>query len=186
MNSCHRLSLHALGVRGIRLNMLFRGGVDFSAVRELAARIAPLGWHVQFLIDISRFEDFAQRLSGLPVDCVIDHMGHLDARLGPKHPAFRDLLALLGEGRTWVKLSGPNRISACETAPFTDATALARALVQARSDRLLFGTDWPHVQLPGPIPDDGMLVDEFYDWIGQDAALAQQILVDNPGTLYSF
>src|SRR5690606_10286360 len=150
-----------IGVRGIRLNMLFRGGIDFAAVQSLASRIAPLGWHLQFLIDITQFEDLAPRISALPVDSVIDHMGHFRSNLGPRHPAFASLLSLMDEGRTWVKVTGPNRISEHSSAPYVDAQALAQALMQARPDRLVFGTDWPHVQIPTPIPDDGSLVDEL-------------------------
>ncbi|MDN5842079.1 MAG: amidohydrolase family protein [Alcaligenaceae bacterium] len=179
-------TMHELGVRGIRLNMLFRGGIDFATVQSLANRIAPLGWHLQFLIDITQFKDLAPRLSSLPVDSVIDHMGHFRAELGPRHPAFASLLSLLREGRTWVKVTGPNRISAHDKAPYTDAQALAQALMHARPDRLVFGTDWPHVQIPTPIPDDGSLVDEFYRWAENDMQLVQSILVDNPERLYSF
>lgn len=179
-------TMHELGVRGIRLNMLFRGGVDFDTVQNLASRIARLGWHLQFLIDITQFKDLAQRLSSLPVDSVIDHMGHFQSDKGPRHPAFQSLLALLREGRTWVKLTGPNRISSSDKAPYSDAQALAQALIQTRSDRLVFGTDWPHVQLPTSIPDDGSLVDELYRWVGEDEQLRRQILVDNPEKLYSF
>lgn len=178
--------LDKLGVRGVRLNMLFRGGIDFATASILAGRIAPLGWHLQFLVDISRFEGLASRLATLPVDSVIDHMGHFPAALGPTLPAFRDLLALLKEGRTWVKVTGPNRISASDSSPFNDAEAIARKLVDSAPERLVFGTDWPHVQIPTSIPNDGDLVDEFFRWIDNDQKLAHQILVDNPAQLYSF
>lgn len=179
-------TMHRLGVRGIRLNMLFRGGIDFSTVQSLASRIAPLGWHLQFLIDITQFKDLAPRLSSLPVDSVIDHMGHFHSDLGPRDPAFASLLSLMRDGRTWVKVTGPNRISSHHKAPYPDGQALAQALMRTRPDRLVFGTDWPHVQIPTPIPDDGSLVDEFYRWAGYDERLIQSILVDNPGLLYSF
>lgn len=178
--------LHEVGVRGARLNMLYKGGVEFENVSRLAQRIAPLGWHLQFLIDITQFRDFATRLSNLPVDSVIDHIGHFSAALGAELPAFRELKALMLEGRTWVKLSGPNRISSEKSVPFTDAESLARALISHMPTRLVFGTDWPHVALTSPMPDDGDLVDEFFRWIDDDAGLAQQILVDNPARLYSF
>lgn len=178
--------LDKLGVRGVRLNMLFRGGIDFDTVSTLAMRIEPLGWHLQFLVDINSFENFASRLSKLPVDIVIDHMGHFPAKLGPKLPAFADLVALLKEGRSWVKLTGPNRISTCDSTPFNDVEAIACKLIDSAPQRLVFGTDWPHVQIPTSIPNDGDLVDEFFRWIRNDQSLAQQILVDNPALLYSF
>ncbi len=180
-------TLDRLGVRGVRLNLVFKGAdLDFDGVERLARRIAPLGWHLQFLVDISRFERFADRLARLPVPSVVDHMGHFPSRLGPAHPDFRELLALLRGGNTWVKLSGPNRISARDCAPFDDVKPIAQALLAVAPQRLVFGTDWPHVRLPTPIPDDGVLVDEFFDWIDGDAALARQILVENPARLYRF
>jgi predicted TIM-barrel fold metal-dependent hydrolase len=178
--------LDRLGVRGVRLNLVFRGGIGVAAARRLAERIAPLGWHLQFLVDISRFDDFAGFASTLPVPSVVDHMGHMPAALGPRHPAFADLLALLREGRTWVKLSGPNRLTAHQHPPYSDVDPLAEALIAAAPQRLVFGTDWPHVQLPTPMPNDGDLVDEFDRWIHGDAGLAEQILVTNPAALYRF
>lgn len=178
--------LDQLGVRGVRLNLLFRGGIGFTTAAALARRIKPLGWHLQFLVDISRFEGLAARLEELPVESVIDHMGHFPASSGTSHPAFRDFLGLLREGRTWVKMTGPNRVSACDSAPFTDAEALARELVNCNPERLVFGTDWPHVQVPTSMPNDGELVDEFFRWIDNDQILAHRILVKNPEQLYSF
>jgi 2-pyrone-4,6-dicarboxylate lactonase len=178
--------LHALGVRGVRMNLVFRAGVDMNTTRRLAERIAPLGWHVQFLVDISRFEGLAQQLAALPVESVVDHMGHMPAALGPGHPAFQDLLALGREGRTWIKLTGPNRITSLQHPPYHDVDPVAQALIAAAPQRLVFGTDWPHVQLPNPMPNDGDLVDEFHRWVENDTALAEQILVDNPAKLYGF
>lgn len=179
--------LDELGVRGARLNLINKGAaLNFDNVSRLAQRLAPLGWHLQFLIDISQFEHFRQRIGDLPVASVIDHMGHFPASKGPQCPAFQDLLALMREGRTWVKLSGPNRFSAYDAAPFPDSQVLARSLIENSPERLVFGTDWPHVKLSTSMPDDGDLVDEFYRWIDNDAELAQRILVDNPAKLYSF
>ncbi|NLO79212.1 MAG: amidohydrolase family protein [Xanthomonadaceae bacterium] len=178
--------LHQLGVRGVRMNLVFRGGIDVATARRVADRIAPLGWHMQFLVDISRFDDFAGFASSLPVQSVVDHMGHMPAELGPRHRAFRDLLALLREGRTWVKLSGPNRITSGKLPPFYDVDRLAVALIETAPERLVFGTDWPHVQLPTPMPNDGDLVDEFLRWVDNDDAVTEQILVHNPAELYGF
>src|SRR5690606_5027332 len=154
--------MHAVGVRGVRIKLLFPGGVSFSTVEPLSARLAGLGWHVQFLVDVSKIERLAERLDRLPTDSVIDHMGHIPAQQGIGDPGFDQLLALLKAGRTWVKLSGPNRVSSRGQAPFKDVDAFVTERVSTRNDRCLFGTDWPHVQLHGPIPNDGDLVDEFH------------------------
>jgi 2-pyrone-4,6-dicarboxylate lactonase len=179
-------AMHARGVRGIRLNLLFRGGVDFDTVAALAARIAPLGWHVQFLIDVSRFPDLARRLGGLPVDTVVDHMGHLPADRGLTDPGFRALLALVRDGRTWVKLSGAYRLSARQTPPYSDVDPIARALIEANADRMVFGTDWPHPGIQKPMPNDADMVTALLRWTDYDPSLLSCILVDNPARLYDF
>ncbi|MEX0729833.1 MAG: amidohydrolase family protein [Aquisalimonadaceae bacterium] len=178
--------LHDLGVRGVRINRVFGGGTDMRSVRRLAARIAPFGWHLQFLVDISRHKGFSLALSELPVDSVIDHFGHMPARLGAGHPAFVDLLALMQEKRTWVKLSGPSRITSAKQIPYNDVDPLARALIEAAPEQLLFGTDWPHVKLPTEMPNDGQLLDEFRRWTDNDPTVERHLLVNNPGRLYGF
>lgn len=178
-------ALNALGVRGLRCNLLFRGGVAFADVEALARRVAPLGWHLQFLLDVSQFEKLEERLSALPVDSVIDHMGHLPAADGPKHPGFRALLSLLRQGRTWVKLSGSYRVTGQAAPPYGDVVALARALIKAAPDRCVWATDWPHPQIPVAMPNDGDLMDQLADW-APDAETRRAILVDNPARLYGF
>lgn len=174
-----------LGVRGLRINVLFRGGVGFELAHALAERIAPLGWHLQFLIDISEAEGYAAELRRLAVDSVVDHMGHMPVWKGVDHPAFQDLLALLGEERTWVKLSGAYRISAEDHPPYVDVRPFARALIQARPDRLVWGSDWPHPAVTRPMPNDGALLDLLADW-APDPELRRRVLVDNPARLYGF
>ncbi|MFA5665040.1 amidohydrolase family protein [Castellaniella sp.] len=181
------LTWHTLGVRGLRLNLLFRGAdVDFEQISDLADRISHLGWHLQILMDISSVEHFADTLAELPVDVVFDHMGHFGAWLGVEHPSFRELLALMQEGRCWVKLSGPKRISAYPMPPFVDVVPIAYHLLAVAPNRVVFGTDWPHVRVGQFVPDDGMLVDELRRWVDDDDELWHQVLVDNPAELYGF
>jgi len=177
--------LHAAGVRGVRVNILFRGGVGLDALDGLADRIKDLGWHIQLLIDVSDCADFWRVADRLPVDLVFDHMGHLPAAKGVGDPGFQALLALIREGRAWAKLSGPTRLSAGDGPPWRDVVPFARALVAANPDRLVWGTDWPHVATWGAMPNDGDLLDVLADWV-PDAVLRQRILVDNPARLYGF
>ncbi|MFB9885471.1 amidohydrolase family protein [Balneatrix alpica] len=176
--------MHALGVRGVRLNLLFKSGVAVSDVRTLAAKVAHLGWHLQILTDVSEFPDLAGVLGQLPVPVVIDHLGHMPAEFGPQHPGFISLLRLLESGKLWVKLSGAERLS-LEPWPYTDIRPLAEQLLATNPQRLLWASDWPHTCLPGAMPNDGDLLDLLGLWC-PDASLRQQILVDNPATLYDF
>ncbi len=177
-------ALHAAGVRGVRVNVLFGGGVGFDQMQQLAAKVSRLGWHMQLLVDVSDPDMPWDTLEALPCDLVIDHMGHADCGLGMDHPGFRRLLGWLADGRCWVKLSGAERISRQTMPPFDDATAVAQALIAAGSDRCVWGSDWPHVKLSVPMPNDGDLLDLLARW-APDAEQRRKILVDNPLRLYT-
>lgn len=174
------------GIRGLRLNNLFGGGVGFEALEPLAARAAELGWHIQIWHDGATMQDLAPRLRRLTVPVVIDHLGHMNTALGLAHPGFQALLELVRDGICWVKLSGNYRISAAGP-PYHDAIPFARALIEAAPAQMVWGSDWPHVALYDAqlMPNDGDLLDALDDY-APDAALKQAILVDNPARLYGF
>lgn len=176
---------HARGARGIRVNMLFRGGVDVSAAERLAARISGLGWHIQVLIDVSATPDLTARLGRLGVPVVFDHMGHVRSGYPTRDPGFRAMVELMKQGRGWVKLSGAYRVTREDRPPFADVAPLVRALLEANADRCLWATDWPHPGIAIPMPDDGALLDMFGVWV-RDSSMRQRIFVDNPARLYGF
>jgi predicted TIM-barrel fold metal-dependent hydrolase len=173
---------HAVGFRGARINLLFKGGVGMETLEPIARLIEPLGWHLQLLVDGRDLPALAPRLRKLPVPCVIDHMGHIPASDGVQHPGFQALLQLVRDG-CWAKLSGPYRISAGRY-PYDDVVPFARALVEAASSRLVWGTDWPHVGVSVPIPSARELMDLLPIWI-PDAEIRQRVLVENPPRLYA-
>lgn len=176
--------LRRAGVRGIRFNVVFAGGTPLAEAARLARRVAPLGWHVQLLIDVSHHPHLDREFADFPTPIVIDHMGHVPAPAGLEVAGFQALLRLLDGGRCWVKLSGPYRTSAGDV-PYDDVLPFARALVERRPDRLVWGTDWPHPAIPGHSPNAADLVDLLETWI-PDAALRRRILVENPADLYGF
>jgi predicted TIM-barrel fold metal-dependent hydrolase len=176
--------MHNLGVRGLRLNLRNSNGATADIAPQLAARIAPLGWHLQYRINPEDFVGIGPLLQKLPVDIVIDHIGQVPVADGINGAAFRSILELAGSGRCWVKLSAPMRMSA-EPHPYRDVTPFIKALVAAAPERMLWATDWPHTTLTCAMPDDGDLADLLPEWI-PDAATRQKILVDNPARLYGF
>jgi 2-pyrone-4,6-dicarboxylate lactonase len=176
-------AMHAAGVRGVRVNLLFRGGVSFAAAEAIADRIRPLGWHIQFLLDISQTPGLRQAVKRLRLPAVIDHMGHFPASQGTAAPAFRELLAMLAAGETWVKLSAPYLFTRQPGMPYADVTPIARELVKTAPDRCVWGTDWPHPANKLAMPDDGPLTDLLREWV-TDEALRRRILVENPKSLY--
>ena len=176
-------ALAEAGVVGVRVNVLYGGGVGFAVGKAVEARVRARGWHIQLLVDIARPEVPWEWLERASVPLVFDHFGHFDARLGPGAPGFQKMLRLVRDGRAWVKITGPTRISAASAPEHADVRPLAEALVAAAPARLVWGSDWPHVALWGRMPDDGDLVDDLARW-GLDAAMRRKVLVENPLRLY--
>jgi len=176
--------MHDAGVRGLRLNVSVGGGVGFDALETLASRIAPMGWHVQLLTTPARLLDVAPLLPGLPVPVVIDHMASVGAADGVEHPAFKTMLDLVKGGRTWVKISGAYRASAQDRG-WTDVDPMAQALLAAAPDRLLWGSDWPHVHFSRRMMRTVETLESLGRW-APDPALRRRILVNNPAALYGF
>jgi predicted TIM-barrel fold metal-dependent hydrolase len=174
--------LHAAGFRGVRVNVLFRGGLTLDALEQLGRAIAPFGWHLQLLLDCRDLVELAPRLRQLPVQIVVDHMGHLPTSAGVEHPGFQLLRQLVREGRCWVKLSGAYRVSA-EPYPYHDVVPFARALIEADASHMVWGSDWPHPAVGGSIPQDAELLDLLALW-APDAEVRRRILTENPAKLY--
>jgi 2-pyrone-4,6-dicarboxylate lactonase len=172
------------GVRGFRVNRTAKTGLTFDVARKLAERVKEFGWHVQFLLDIEDHPDIDSFLGSFPAEVVIDHMGRPDPAKGIGAPGFRALIRLLKSGRGWAKLSAPYRTSQ-QQPPYGDITPFARALVEAAPDRLVWGSDWPHVLLETTMPRDEELVDQLAVWV-PDEATRHRILVGNPERLYGF
>lgn len=178
-------AMHAPGARGARVNVLFASDARRDNLKTLASKLADVGWHLQMLIDVSKFPDLYDFVTGLPVPAVFDHFGHMPAELGLENSGFQDMVRLLDEGRCWVKLSGAYRFTAEQRPPYSDIAPFAQTLIATNPDRLVWATDWPHPQIPTPMPNDGALLDMLADW-APDEALRNRILVDNPARLYGF
>lgn len=175
--------MHAAGVRGLRINVLFGGGIGFNAMELLATRIAPLGWHMQFLMDVRTLPELMPRMIKLPVPGIIDHMGHAPVSMGLDAPGFVALRHLVSDHGYWIKLSGAYRISTDRTA-YADVSPLAQSLIAIAPERMVWGSDWPHVSQT-EMPDTGVLLNLLKDW-EPDEKVRYKILVENPARLYGF
>ncbi|KAF1047523.1 amidohydrolase family protein [Xylophilus sp.] len=182
-------SLHRQGVRGVRFHFVkhLNDTPDTDAVLRLAERLAPLGWHVQLHLgaqDLLEYQGFLRRLQS---PFAIDHMGRTPVTGGLRQEACLVLLEILAEEQAWIKLSGPERISAVQSRgmefPYDDVVPFARQLIAAAPDRCVWGTDWPHPNVR-EVPDDGDLVDLLGHY--GDEAVLHRLLVDNPTRLYGF
>src|SRR5258708_5125526 len=188
------------GFRGIRLN-LATGGVNDPAIgrprfQAAVERVKTRGWHVQPFTSLGMSSGVQDLVMASPVPVVFDHFGGAQADLGLDQPGLADLLDLVKSGKAHVKISGAYRAS--KLAPdYPDAAPLARALIAANAERIIWGTDWPHpdsVTPPGrkitdvtPLLqiDDGRLLNKLPVW-APDEAIRKKILVDNPARLYGF
>ena len=177
--------LHDGGARAVRFIVAHAGGLPLADLERFAARLQPMGWHVQLLLKATDLVALEPRLAALPSDFVIDHMGFIrPAEGGPEQPAFQVLLRLLRTGRCWVKFSGAYRLSTLFPG-YPDLLPFARALVETRPDRLLWGSEWPHAVFKGRMPNTTDLSDLLLDWV-PDAKTREQILVHNPAKLFGF
>jgi 2-pyrone-4,6-dicarboxylate lactonase len=179
--------LHDNRVRGIRFNFVAHlgGRPDLHKFWRLVHRVEPLGWHIVLHFDAKDLPDHADLLDALPVPYIIDHMARVPAGDGIDQEPFQYLLDLMErDERCWVKISCAERLTEGRVAPYDDVVPYAQALVAAASDRILWGTDWPHPNLK-VMPDEGHLLDLLADLV-PDEATRNQILVDNPARLYPF
>jgi predicted TIM-barrel fold metal-dependent hydrolase len=177
--------LDRLGIRGVRF-ISERQDRGLPTLNPALAQRAfdTAGWQVQFY-PRGDLEEMASRLLELPNAIVLDHFGGFRAELGLNQPAFRKLLEMLDTGRVWVKLSGPMRCTR-EDYPYAPITPFAHALVRHAPERLVWGSDWPHVNMNDrAMPNDGDLVDLLAEWVPDEAA-RRRILVDNAAALFGF
>lgn len=178
--------LDAAGVRGVRFNFVAHlQNVAWSEVRDMARLIAPFGWHVCIHSDRQSLPELLPLLKQLEVPFVLDHMGRVAAAEGVDSDIFRELLALRGHGKAWIKISGVDRISSSGKRPYIDGQPFVKALVESMADRLLWGSDWPHPNVRGDMPDDGELVNIFTEAC-PGRGDQEKILVSNPQALYRF
>ena len=190
--------LHGAGVRGLRLNV-HSGGHGVAAqntprhISELAARIAPFGWHVQVFAAAEQLAELAPTFARLPVPVVLDHFGLLHAS-ELNGAVGRAQVDLVGSGRAYVKLSAPHRASVLG-GDYPDLAAVAQAFARANPERLLWGSDWPHTHAdltksaseisPCRSMDAAHHLALLRGWVDDDRVM-RQTLIDNPAQLYGF
>ena len=183
--------MHALGVRGIRINVspihAKQEGLQTQMLPRVLrwdARCAELGWHLDFLLPGWLTDEMMPTFKKLKVDHSLAHMGMFLASQGPQQAGFQRLLDLLrfGDGKTWIKFTGTYRMA---TAPdFADARPMAQALLATQADRVIWGSDYPHLSFADKVGSVA-LFNLLKDW-APDAQTRQKILTDNPAKLFGF
>jgi 2-pyrone-4,6-dicarboxylate lactonase len=183
------LRLNARGVRGARVNVSPYQTYDPKLGPRVAAEaiqtaelLRGLGWHLDLLAPGWLTRELLPALRELPVDCTVAHLGLFPAADGPDQPGFRELLDLARTGRAWIKLTGFYRISQRQN--FEDVEPMVRAAIEAVPNRVIWGSDWPHISFPGRVTNARLLA-LLRAWAPDEAAY-EKILVRNPARLYGF
>ena len=178
--------LHAAGVRGIRFNFVRRlaDPKPDSYYRGLADQVAPLGWHIVVYFEAPDLAERWHLFTHLPTPVVVDHMGRPDVSQRLDGPEFTQFTRFMHEhGNVWSKVSGAERLSISGPPDYADVVPFARHIVDTFSDRVIWGTDWPHPNMKSHMPDDGHLTD-LIPHLAPAPDLQHKLLVDNPMRLY--
>jgi predicted TIM-barrel fold metal-dependent hydrolase len=183
--------MNDLGVRGVRINTSpvkppEQGYAEslLPRIRRIEARCAEIGWHLDFLCPGWLTTELMGCFRGLKTPYSLAHMGMYLARDGVGQPGFQQLLDLLrnGNGNAWVKFTGTYRMS--KAPGFADVAPMAQALIEAAPDRIIWGSDYPHLSFADKV-SSSELFNLLAVW-APDAGARRAILVDNPGRLFGF
>ena len=183
------------GARGIRIGLGASAEDARNALQAAENRLKGRGWHVCCAPRLLMLAEIEDQLMAMSVPVLLDHWVRASAAGGVSQPNFEVILRLLRGGHVYVKLSHQVNALGVSTPDFpSEATALAKAMIEANPLRILWATDWPHAggtgQGPGTVSpyhqfDDGLLFNHVPAWM-PDARQRQTILVENPARLYGF
>jgi predicted TIM-barrel fold metal-dependent hydrolase len=179
------------GVRGLRFVEMrapsgtgrYPGSIGTEELETLAPRLRHLGWHAEVWATMDQHAALLPRLRASGVPVVLDHLAGIAPGRTVGDPAFQAILDALGEGWLWVKLTLCR--ASREFPDYPDIRPFHDALIAAAPERLVWGSDWPHVRMGALAPDVGHLLDLFGEWV-RDPGLRDRILVHNPAALYGF
>lgn len=183
------IEMHETGVRGLRLQDQFAGGAPLEALEELGQRIAPLGWHLEIWTDLTTHMDWLpDAIRKCKATVVLDHMGYFPMEHEQQANATAHMINLARDDHAWITLSGSYRLAPA-LSPMAAAQRVApraHQLLQQVPDRLLWGSDWPHVAPPNGAPTVHNLLTETGTWFDRDEALIEQVTVTNNAACYDF
>lgn len=192
--------MHRAGARGIRINLATSNQTTPAVARQrlqsAGEQIRGRLWHIQMNTTLPVIDAIRDLVMQSDTPIVFDHFGGAQASLGTQQAGFDVLLGLVRSGKAYVKISGAYR-SSSQRPDYADVTPLAKALIAANPQRILWGTDWPHPDsstvagraatdiAPLLQIDDGRVLNQLPVWT-PDATLRRTILVDNPARLYRY
>jgi len=178
--------LDRAGVRGVRFNFVKRlvDSTPKDVFEKISSMIADYGWHIVVYVEAQDLAELVPFLLSLPTIVVFDHMARPDVTKGIGSKEFSLFLRLMENEKFWCKTTCPERLS--KNGPdknYSDIVPFMEMLAKDFSNRVLWGTDWPHPNMKSHMPDDGKLVD-IIELFAPDMVTQQKLLVDNPMRLY--
>ena len=182
------LDMHARGARGFRVNALRGAAFDLNDTERLNERVKDLGWHLELHVKAADLPTLAPWLARQPVPVVLDHYARVALPAGGLSEGRETLMRLLADGPLWIKLSAPYLVDGQAGTPGAELGSFAMAVLAARPDRVLWGSDWPHPGLSArslPMPDNAGILDSLASWCGDERTL-NAVLAENPRRLYGF
>jgi len=177
--------LHAQGARGARIMQLPGGAVGIDKLAEVEERIRAFGWHLIVQFNGREIDSYIDTLKAIKTDYIIDHIGKFMPPVAANDPRVDQIVNLLERGNAWIKICAGYEASLSGGPTYTDVGPIAKRLIRHAPERVIWGTNWPHVGVPREqFPDDAEQLDVLLHWA--DERIRQKILVDNPAALYGF
>lgn len=176
---------HEQGVRGARIMNLPGGAVSIADMPAVEQLIRPLGWHLMVQFNGRHLDDYLAALRGIESEYIIDHIGKFMDPVAADDTRVEAILRLLDRGNAWFKVCAGYETSLSGGPRYEDVGAIARRVIAHAPERILWGSNWPHVGVPrSRYPDDAEQLDVLLDWASPE--VRRKVLVDNPATLYGF
>jgi 2-pyrone-4,6-dicarboxylate lactonase len=181
------LNLKEAGFTGFRIKANGRGGLSFEDTKRMVGRTAGFGWHIEFMSQSMReVIGGVPFLNSLKVPYVFDHVAHAEPHQNKNDREFGELLAILkNEEHAWINLYSFYQLSDVGPPDYSDMIEVVSAIVEARPDRVLWGSNWPHGGIAVPMPNDADLLDFLLTAVS-DETIRKQILSANPARLYGW
>jgi D-galactarolactone isomerase len=156
---------------------------EWDEAERLAWRINDFGWSVDLQMDGSDLHEVEQRLASWPGQIIIHHIGMFLRTKTLKQRGFKALTRLIDRDKAWVKLSGPYNSSRAGLIDDPEVSEIAQALINWAPERMVWGTNWPHLERSEDFPDDNELFRVFSEWV-PESSRRKLILTENPTLLY--
>ncbi|MDG1275389.1 MAG: amidohydrolase family protein [Alphaproteobacteria bacterium] len=158
---------------------------EWDEAERLAWRIHDLGWSVDLHMDGSDLHEVEQRLLSWPGYITLRHIGQFLRTKTLKQRGFKSLTRLIDRDKIWVKLSAPYQSSRRGLIDDPEVMEIAGALIKWAPERMIWGTNWPHLESTEELPNDSDLFRIFCNWI-PEISRRKMILNENPSILYGF